>query len=150
MPLPSHCAAAGLLIRSTAGRVLLVKTFNRSSLILPGGIIEADEPPAEAAEREVLEELALTIKADRLLVVEHQPPRPGRPSVLQFVFGADRTIDADVPLRLQPDEIEAVSWLTDDQAVERHDPIARRRAAAMFAAERDRQVRYLDAERSLS
>lgn len=145
--LPGHCAAAGLLIRSTDGLVLLVKTLNRSTLILPGGIVEADEPPAAAAEREVREELGLTTKAGQLLVVEHQPPQQGRrPSLLQFVFAAVERLDSRTPMRLQTDEIEAVSWLTEPQAIDQHAPIARRRAVAMFAAERDGRTRYLDAD----
>ena len=43
--LPHHLAAAALLITDRGGRVLMVATDYRDTLVLPGGIIEPDEPP---------------------------------------------------------------------------------------------------------
>ena len=44
--LPHHLAAAALLITDHGGRVLMVATDYRDTLVLPGGIIEPDESPA--------------------------------------------------------------------------------------------------------
>src|SRR5207344_2027845 len=101
--LPHHLAAAALLITDQRGRVLMVATDYRNTLVLPGGVIEPDEPPAAAAEREVLEETGLYRRAGKLLVVQHIPPRPRLESVLQFVFDADpvRAGEELVPSRVR-------------------------------------------------
>jgi len=49
--------AAGVVIMSPSGRFVMVQTHNRTGqgLILPGGMVEPGESPAEAARREVIE-----------------------------------------------------------------------------------------------
>ena len=41
--MPTHQAAAAVLIVSRAGQVLMVANPYRSQLVLPGGVIEQDE-----------------------------------------------------------------------------------------------------------
>lgn len=60
----------------------MVQTHNRvgAGLILPGGMVEEGESPADAGRREVAEELGLDVDIGNLLVVEHRAPRAHRPS----------------------------------------------------------------------
>ena len=69
--LPRKRAISQLLIRSTDGRVLLCQLTYKRDYDLPGGVVEVSESPQLAVEREVEEELGLTIErrpaaADRL------------------------------------------------------------------------------------
>ena len=65
--------AAGLLIEKD-GRLLLVKRQRapyRGWWDIPGGFLEADEPPERGAFREAREETGLRIKIDRLIGLYH-------------------------------------------------------------------------------
>lgn len=55
--LSSQSAAPGMVLADQDGLTLLVRTHNRSDLVLPGGVVEQGESPTAAAEREVLEEV---------------------------------------------------------------------------------------------
>lgn len=57
---------AGALIRDEAGRVLLVRHVE-GRWQLPGGAIDPDESPAEAARRECLEEASVEIEVGRIV-----------------------------------------------------------------------------------
>lgn len=134
MTYPMQLAAAGMIIWSDSGRVLMVQTHNRPHLILPGGIVEADESPARAGMREVAEEVGLTVTAARLLVVEHRTSFQHIPSNLQFVFEAAERFAEDVPLRLQAEEIREAKWLDPDDAAARTSERGRRRIATALTA----------------
>lgn len=134
---PKHFVAAGLLIWSTERRVLMVQTHNREGLILPGGLVEVDESPSSAAERECLEELGLTMTCRRLLVVEHRAVserRPSSVSSLQFVFEAEGHLDSGTSLMLQPEEIAEAVWLEPDEAVRQHSELGQARMSAALEA----------------
>ncbi|MDM4720025.1 NUDIX hydrolase [Micromonospora sp. WMMA1363] len=69
---------ADALIRNEQGHVLLVNPRYKPDWDLPGGMAEANEPPHQAAEREIREELGLELKVNKLLVVDWVPPHgPG-------------------------------------------------------------------------
>lgn len=134
---PQHHVAAGLLIWSTDRRVLMVQTHNREGLILPGGMVEVDESPSAAAERECLEELGLTMTSRRLLVVEHRavsPDRPSSVSSLQFVFEAEGQLDPNTALTLQAAEIGQALWLDPHDAVRQHAVLGQARMSAALKA----------------
>jgi 8-oxo-dGTP pyrophosphatase MutT (NUDIX family) len=57
---------AGALIRDEAGRVLLVRHVE-GRWQLPGGAVDPDESPAEAARRECLEEASVEIEVGRIV-----------------------------------------------------------------------------------
>jgi ADP-ribose pyrophosphatase YjhB (NUDIX family) len=66
--------AADVLIRDMAGRILLVNPTYKPGWDLSGGMAEANEPPHEAAVRELREELGLDVVPRGLLVVDWVPP----------------------------------------------------------------------------
>lgn len=52
----THLASAGVLVLTPTGEMLMVENPYRQGLVLPGGMVEADESPGTPAEREVCEE----------------------------------------------------------------------------------------------
>lgn len=68
---PQLKVSAAALIEQD-GKLLLVRRAHepwKGQWYLPAGYVEADEPPARAAERETLEETGLKVKAERLVDV---------------------------------------------------------------------------------
>lgn len=144
---PKHFVAAGLLIWSTDHRVLMVQTHNRVGLILPGGLVEDDESPRAASERETLEELGLSAISGQMLTVEHRAfssNRPSSVSSLQFVFEAERPIDPDTPLELQAEEITQAVWLEPNEALRQHSELGQARMKAALEAAATRCPTYLE------
>jgi 8-oxo-dGTP diphosphatase len=103
--------AAGVLVHDEQGRVLMVRPTYKDGWDIPGGYVEPDESPAQAAEREVAEELGLHRAPGRLLVVDWAP-HPEEGDKLLFVFDGGTLTPAEVDtLHLDADEIaEARFW----------------------------------------
>jgi 8-oxo-dGTP pyrophosphatase MutT (NUDIX family) len=138
--------AANALVWNGDGGLLLVKTWNRDHLILPGGLVEEGESPADAARREVLEEVGLAVDVRALVAVQHLPADGSRPASVQLVF--DTVPLTGVPsFVLQPSEIEVAHWLTTDRALVQHGGRGRNRLAAALEARRQSHAAYLDGDR---
>lgn len=109
--------AADVLITDQAGRVLLVDPTYKEGWDLPGGMVEANEPPRIAAERELREELGLTLTVGRLLVVEWVPPHGPWDDQLVFIFDGGQLDDAAVAnLRLTDEELAELRFVTPAEA----------------------------------
>jgi len=97
-------------VRRRDGRYLMVR---RAACVerapgkvgLPGGEIEADETPRQAAVREVREELGIAVRPTRQFIDCDLPDRPWR----LFGWLADW---AGGELKPAPDEVAEVLWLT--------------------------------------
>ena len=68
--LPKTRMAAGVLLYDEDGRLLIVKPSYRHNWLVPGGIVENNESPWIAAQREVREEIGLAVSKLRLLVID--------------------------------------------------------------------------------
>ena len=64
---------ADALVQDDGGRVLLVRRSDDGRWAMPGGWVEPDETPVEAAVRETLEETGLLVTADRIVHVFDRP-----------------------------------------------------------------------------
>lgn len=115
-----HPATAQLLITDHRDHVLIVlPAKDGAPWQLPGGVIEAGESPAQAAEREVREELGLTltIRPEDLLAVEWlQAARPGRRARFVFLFTGPELDDGCYDFRLQRTELAAFRWAAPGEA----------------------------------
>jgi 8-oxo-dGTP diphosphatase len=139
--LPRHLLAAVVLVWDADGRILVVQTHNRDYPILPGGLVEEGESPAQAARRECREELGIDVPVGRLLAVQHLPGDGRSPDSVQFVFDSS-PLPAGTTLVLQAVEIAHATWMT--QAVHPQGERGRARLAAAPVASDDGTTAYLD------
>lgn len=129
--LPRKRVAAGALLRDGDGRILLVEPVYKPTWELPGGVVEADEPPLDACRRELLEELGLAPEIGRLLVVDWVPRRGPWHDGVMFVFDGGVLSDAQLAgVRLPADELRAVHRTTLPEAAPHLLPLLARRIAA--------------------
>jgi 8-oxo-dGTP diphosphatase len=109
--------AADVILRDDQGRILLVNPNYKPDWDLPGGMAEANEPPIEAARREVREELGLDVQIGSLLCVEWVPPHGPWDDTLVFLFdGGVLPPDTIDRLTVTDDEISAFRLCTSDEA----------------------------------
>ena len=107
---------AQLLIRNSAGHVLLVQPNYKDGMILVGGGALPDEPPHLAARREGIEETGLAkLAAGDLLIVDYVRANTATGSVegINFVFdGGIIPDDASItlPAAEQGEEPELSGW----------------------------------------
>lgn len=102
------------------GRLLLVKPTYREGWLLPGGVVEADESPAEGCVRECREELGLDIPLRGLLLVDYAPnPGDGGGDSLHFWFSTDELVPEQIEAIVLPaDELGAFRLATPEEAEE--------------------------------
>ncbi len=108
---PSFTVGAICMIERPDGAVLLVRQVYRNQWGVPGGLLKRGEEPADAARREVFEEVGLPIDlvGEPAVVVDADPQRidivfRGRPAA-----GADHTAAAPCS-----PEIVEVDWFSAD------------------------------------
>jgi 8-oxo-dGTP pyrophosphatase MutT (NUDIX family) len=107
-----------VVVRDGAGHVLVVRHSNRGVWVFPGGAVEPEETPADAAAREVYEEAGLDVELTDLIgvfggpeyVVEYE--NGDRTSYLMVVFEA--VVRSGTP---RPDGVETVEtrFVTRDE-----------------------------------
>lgn len=112
---------------------------------MPGGAVEADESPYDAAVRELKEELGLSVVPGRLLVVDWVPPRTDRTDGIMLVYdGGVLDPTKAVEIHLPADELRSWAWSTLPEAQQRLSPLLGRRAAAALGAVTDGVTVYLE------
>lgn len=88
--LPRKRAIAQMLVRDTEERVLLCQLTYKPDWDLPGGVVEVNESPRLAVEREVEEELALKVPAGPLVLTDWLPAWSGWDDAVCLVFDGGR------------------------------------------------------------
>ncbi|WP_433294419.1 NUDIX domain-containing protein [Actinoplanes sp. CA-030573] len=131
-------AAAGVLLRDDAGRVLVVHPTYKDVWEIPGGTLEADESPLVACRRELEEELGLTLAVGPVLCVDWVPPAPPWDGGLMFVFdGGVLTAEQIAAIRLREEELDRLEFVAPDRLGEvLVGRLAKRVAASVLAAEK--------------
>lgn len=101
---------AAAIIADSEGRVLLVKhSYGKMNWDMPGGKAEANESAQETAQREVLEETGLTVKADELTGVYYDPIYDMHHFVFRTRHDASRQ-----PVPSSPEILECGYFAVDD------------------------------------
>jgi 8-oxo-dGTP pyrophosphatase MutT (NUDIX family)/transcriptional regulator with XRE-family HTH domain len=136
---------ADVLLRDQAGRLLLVDPRYKPDWDLPGGMAEADEPPRQAARREVTEELGLDLQVGRVLCVDWVSPHGPWDDSLMFIFDGGVLTDQDIAgLRLLDGELRAFRFCTETEAATLLRDYVWRRVQAAIEALHDGQASYLE------
>jgi histidine triad (HIT) family protein len=111
---PGKPGAAGVVLRDSEGRILIVEPTYRETWNVPGGAIERRESPRAAAIRETLEEIGLDIEPGALLSVDH---RPTEPDSMHFIFdGPTLTPEQIGAIRLPLEELRSFRFATLEEA----------------------------------
>jgi RimJ/RimL family protein N-acetyltransferase/ADP-ribose pyrophosphatase YjhB (NUDIX family) len=142
--LPRKRVIAQLAVRDHEDRLLLCQLSYKPDWDLPGGVVEVGESPRLAAAREIQEELALSVEAGDLLLVDWLPAWSGWDDACTLVFDggvhAAGLTDAIVP---EPREIRTAEFCDADQIRDRCAPQTVRRALAALDSTPG-HVRYLE------
>lgn len=111
--------AAEVILHDEAGRLLLVDPSYKPYWDIPGGMAEANEPPARAAIRELREELRLDLSLGNLLCVDWVAPHGPWDDLLMFVFDGG-VLSSGQAGSLYPadEELLEARWCTYQQAEE--------------------------------
>lgn len=143
--LPRKRMAAGMLFLDPEGRVLIVKPTYREGWLIPGGAVEADEPPSMTCRREVQEELGIDAVPGRLLCVEYLSAYDGYTESMQFIFdgGVLNPITIE-QFRLPDAELSGASMAAVDDALRLLNPTLSIRVAYALDALRTGCVHYLE------
>ncbi|WP_051740054.1 NUDIX hydrolase [Kitasatospora sp. MBT66] len=145
--LPSPLAAATVLVRDTAGRVLVLEPTYKQHWELVGGMVEAHESPVEAGAREVKEEIGLDLPVGRLLVVDTVPGRLARNgrALIAHVHDLEPLTPAQVDaMVLDSGEVRSARWLAPAEAAGLLPRILAERVTAALRALENGTVEILD------
>jgi 8-oxo-dGTP pyrophosphatase MutT (NUDIX family) len=137
---------ADALLRDQQGRILLVDPKYKPDWDVPGGMVEANEPPLDALQRELTEELGLEIATRdmTLLCVDWVSPHGPWDDSLMFIFDAGTlTAEQIADLRLTDSELAAYEFCTVEQARQRLRLYVWQRVNAALEALDTHQVAYL-------
>ena len=137
---------ADAILRDSQGRILLVDPDYKPDWDLPGGMIEANEPPISGLLRELNEELSLELTASQLTLscVDWVSPHGPWDDSLMFIFDGGR-LDPGQISRLQPDrgELKRYAFLAQDEVRQRLRPYVWLRLEAALKAAESQTVAYL-------
>ena len=101
-----------MILENSAGQVLVVKASYKSYWTFPGGIVDADETPKEAAIRETFEEVGIRVDTARVEFVAVINRKSDLAQTYQFIFKATLTKTMLEHLVLQNSELEEYALIT--------------------------------------
>ncbi len=128
--LPKKNVSAGVLLQDPRERLLIVKPRYSTYWSVPGGVVEQNESPLEAALRETQEEIGLKPRILRCAGIAYTRRHFGEEWVdgLQVLFwGASLTEQEIQNLRPQTEELETLGFFSWSEALRLlNPPLARR------------------------
>ncbi|MFI6112847.1 NUDIX hydrolase [Kitasatospora sp. NPDC051164] len=135
-------AGTSVLITDERGRVLIQRVDYRTTCLLPGGAVDANESPAQGAARELREELGVTMAVDRGLAVDwvsadslNAPADMRFPGEILHVYDGGTWNDAQIAAIQVPDrEITSVEFVEPARLPDLMSPGGARRALSALRA----------------
>lgn len=107
-----HPVSAKVAIYNPERTKVLLTEYLPGKFGLPGGHLEADETPDQAAVREVAEELGVALSPDTITEKHFWRHDSGK-----IVLGFVATLPEDTDFSLDPEEVLAVHWTPLDDIV---------------------------------
>jgi len=105
--------AADCVFRDQEGRVLVLEPTYKATWDMPGGGVQADESPREAARREVREEIGLDIEPGDLLAVDWISRAGDFTEVVAFLFDGGILTSTDIDqIVLDPSEARSCRFVS--------------------------------------
>lgn len=137
--------AADCLLTDEAGNILILDPTYKPTWDIPGGAVEGNESPAQAAEREVREEVGLAVSAGALLVVDWKAQDGDFTEVVALLFDGGTLDRSDIArVNVDPSEIRRYRFVTLDMAWDLLDPELWLRVVAGIAARGAGSMAYLE------
>ncbi|MFI2780158.1 NUDIX hydrolase [Streptomyces sp. ALB3] len=135
-------AGTSVLITDQRGRVLIQRVDYRTTCLLPGGAVDANESPAQGAARELREELGVTTTVDRGLAVDwvsadclNAPASMRFPGEILHVYDGDTWDNEQIAaIRLPDREIKSVEFVEPARLPDLMSPGDARRALSALRA----------------
>jgi ADP-ribose pyrophosphatase YjhB (NUDIX family) len=142
---PTKRIAADCLFTDHAGRLLILEPPYKSTWDLPGGIVEKDESPRQAAQREIQEEIGLTVAPGALLAVDWIPHTGDFTEIIALLFDGGVLTPTDVAhIVTQPSEASSFRFVTLTEAEGLLDGEQFARVTAALKAKTSKQTTYLE------
>jgi 8-oxo-dGTP pyrophosphatase MutT (NUDIX family) len=109
--------AADCLFTDQADRLLVLEPPYKPTWDIAGGVVEGDESPRLAAQREVREELGLTVEPGELLAVDWQSRSGDFTEMVAFLFDGGVLAAAEIDqILIEPSEVRSIRFVTLDEA----------------------------------
>jgi 8-oxo-dGTP pyrophosphatase MutT (NUDIX family) len=142
---PTKRIAADCLFTDESGRLLVLDPPYKPTWDLPGGIVERDESPWLAAQREIREEIGLTVEPGALLAVDWISRSGDFTEIVAFLFDGGVLAPADIErIVTEPSEASRFRFATLDEAERLLDAAQFARVAAGFEARGSARTAYLE------
>lgn len=109
MALPTKRLAACVMLFDQAGRLLILETTYRPEWLLPGGLVEPDEPPWVGARREVREEIGVELGTLSFAGMDWRSSDDEFNDSLHFVFDGG-VLSSEQQAMIRPDGSEISSY----------------------------------------
>ena len=143
--LPTKRMAADCMFTDQANRLLVLEPPYKSTWDRPGGMVERDESPRLAAQREVREEIGISVEPGDLLAVDWVSQSGDFTEIVAFLFDGGVLSPADIDqIRIQPAEVSSFRFVTPDEAEQLLDAEQFARIAAALAIRGTAATAYLE------
>lgn len=110
--LERRVSSAALILENSAGQALIVKANYKSYWTFPGGIVDKDETPKEAAIRETFEEVGIVVAPESVHFVAVVDRKSSIAQTYQFIFKAPLSKPMCDHIVLQTSEMEDYALVT--------------------------------------
>jgi 8-oxo-dGTP diphosphatase len=148
--LPKKRMSAGMLLLDKQGRLLIVEPAYKATWEIPGGVVEANESPREAAIREVWEELGLSCDPVRLLAIDYNGENDERTESLNFIFLGPVITAADIAaIRLRESELLSYQLLSPKKAAKLLNKKLRRRVRRCLKVVGKKRTLYMEEQQPM-
>jgi 8-oxo-dGTP diphosphatase len=143
-PIATPRVSAGAVFVDDTGAVMLVRPTYKSYWDVPGGYVEPGESPRDACIREVREELGITPRIGRMLVVDWAPVEPEGDKLLFLFDGGTLGTAMLDKIELQESEIDQHAYIATADLPGVTIPRLVRRLTAALQARASGSTRYLE------